>query len=331
LCARGHRAVIGAFHKPLLEEAAARGFPTVRIPRGLALPGGVRAVARDGREHAIDDVNAHSIRMTALAGLARGLKLVSPALVTTIHNVVDRRNDRLAYPILRRFPDELVFVSQYERERLAEVWGSELGQVIYSGVELPRPGAVEPLDLEAAHGIPKDARVLGFVGRLSAEKAVGDAITALGAAARRTCGCASWAPPRGGGAVRARAPARAGAARGVRASARGRALHGELHGAGADLPARESSPSRVARPARWPCRWWRRTGVREIVAPLRTGLLYPSGDVDGLVRALRVLLEDPSRAAAWGCAAREHVAQTVSVKRWVDETEALFARVARAT
>jgi glycosyltransferase involved in cell wall biosynthesis len=71
-------------------------------------------------------------------------------------------------------------------------------------------------------------------------------------------------------------------------------------------------------------------GVREVVDPRETGLLYPTGDVDGLVRAIRGILDDPSRAATLGCAARERVARVFAAQRFVDETEALFARVARA-
>ncbi len=70
-------------------------------------------------------------------------------------------------------------------------------------------------------------------------------------------------------------------------------------------------------------------GVREIVVPRETGLLYPTGDVDALVRAIRSLLDDPSRAATMGCAGRERVARLFDPKEWVDATEALFARVAR--
>jgi glycogen synthase len=72
-------------------------------------------------------------------------------------------------------------------------------------------------------------------------------------------------------------------------------------------------------------------GVREIVVPRETGLLYPSGDVDGLVRAIRSLLDDPSRAATMGVAARERIARLFDPKHWADETEALFARVTRGS
>ena len=62
--------------------------------------------------------------------------------------------------------------------------------------------------------------------------------------------------------------------------------------------------------------------------PASFTLLYPSGDVDSLVRAIRVVLDDPSRAAAMGVAARQRMAKVFDVERWTDETEALFARVA---
>jgi glycosyltransferase involved in cell wall biosynthesis len=71
-------------------------------------------------------------------------------------------------------------------------------------------------------------------------------------------------------------------------------------------------------------------GVREIVVPRETGLLYPTGDVDALVRALRGMLDDPSRAAALGCAARQRIAKVFGMERWADEIEALFARVEQA-
>ncbi len=97
--------VIGAFHAAMVDEARSRGYTAVRIPRGINLPGGVRAVARVCREHAIDLVNAHSLRMTLVAGLARKLRLMQTPLVTTIHNTADRKNYLRARKTLSRFPD----------------------------------------------------------------------------------------------------------------------------------------------------------------------------------------------------------------------------------
>ncbi len=322
--------MIGAFHAPLLDEARARGFAAVRIPRGLNLPGGVLAIARVCREHAIDLINAHSLRMTLVAGLARKLRLTKTPLISTIHNVADRRNDARARTILERFPDEVIFISRYERDRLAEIWGHAVGQVIYSGVELPRPGATEAIDLEAKHGVPREARVIGFVGRLSPEKAVGDAIAALVRLPEDVWLCIVGDGPEEG-ALRAEARRR-GVERRVVFAGFSREVDRYLVSFSAlVLPSRREALPVTLREAgalSIPVIAADVGGVREVVTPRETGVLYPTGDVDGLVRAIRVLLDDPSRAAAMGCAARQRIAQTFGVKRWVDETEALFAQTA---
>jgi glycosyltransferase involved in cell wall biosynthesis len=323
--------VIGAFHAAMVDEARSRGYTAVRIPRGINLPGGMRAIARVCREHAIDLVNAHSLRMTFVAGMARKLRLMQTPLVTTIHNVADRKNDQRARKILERFPDEVIFISRYERERLAELWGHAVGQVIYSGVELPRPGATDAIDLEAKHAVPRDARVIGFVGRLSPEKAVGDAITALVRLPDDVwlCVVGDGADV---GALRAEARRRGVERRVVFAGYSREVDRYMVSFSALVLPSRREALPVTLREAgalSIPVIAADVGGVREVVVPRETGLLYPTGDVDALVRAIRSMLEDPSRAAAMGCAARQRVAQIFGVKRWVDETEALFAQTAR--
>ena len=322
--------MIGAFGEPFLREAAAHGHPTAAVPRGARFLAGMRAIGRAAKAHQVTLVNAHSIRMTGLAGCARRLGLLRAGLVATIHNVADRRNDRWAQPILSRFPDELVFISQFERARLAEIWGRELGVVIYSGVDLPRPGSLEPLDLHALHGIPADARVVGYVGRLSPEKAVGDAIAALPRLPQDVVLCIVGAGPEEG-ALRAEVRRRKLEKRVVFAGFSREVGRYMASFVGLVLTSQREALPVVLREAAaigLPVVAADVGGVREIVVPRETGLLYPSGDVDGLVRAIRVLLDDPSRAATMGCAARERVARLFDPKQWVDETEALFARVA---
>jgi glycosyltransferase involved in cell wall biosynthesis len=331
LRARGHRVVIGVSGKHLLEEVASRGHTTLSIPGFANLPGGVRAVARACRAHAIDLVNAHSLRMTLLAGIARRLGLSKAPLVATIHGEESRLQHRVARTILERLPDEVIFVSRYERERLAEAWGRAVGQVIYSGVELPWPGATEPIDLEAKHGVPRDARVIGFVGELSPEKAVGDAIAALVRLPDDV-----WLCIVGDGAeenaLRAEARRRRVERRVVFVGKSSEAERYLVSFCALVLPSRlEGLPVtlRDAGALSIPVIAADVGGVREIVVPRETGLLYPTGDVDALVRALRGMLDDPSRAAALGCAARQRIAKVFGVKRWADEIEALFASVAQ--
>jgi glycosyltransferase involved in cell wall biosynthesis len=173
--------------------------------------------------------------------------------------------------------------------------------------------------------------VLGYVGRLSPEKAVGDAIAALPRLPEDVVLCIVGEGPEEG-ALRAETRRRnlerrvvfAGYSREV-----GRYMASFV---GLVLPSRREALPVVLREAAaigLPVVAADVGGVREIVVPRETGLLYPTGDVDGLVRAIRSLLDDPSRAATMGCAARERVARLFDPKQWVDETEALFARVAR--
>jgi glycosyltransferase involved in cell wall biosynthesis len=327
---RGHRAVLGSQGEPARLEAERRDLLALRVPRGVRLLAGVLAVARACRAHAIDVVNAHSLQTALLAGTARRLGLIKAPVVATVHDLQRRRNDRLAAPVLRHLPDQVVFVSRHERARLAESSGKPaIGHVIYSGIERPRPGLIEPLDLAALHGLPADARVIGFVGRLAPEKAAGDVIAALRACPTTWC------------AVHRRRRARRGA---LRAETHRRKLEEAVVFAGFSgevprylssfvllvLPSRrESLPSVLCEAGMigLPVVAADVGGVREVVVPRETGLLYESGDVDALVRAIRVVLEDPSRAASMGVAGRERVAQLFDVKGWVDETEALFARL----
>ena len=331
LRARAHQTLIGASSPSVLEDVAAHGHAALRIPGAANLPGAVRAVSRACREHAIDLVNAYSPRTTLVAGLARGLRLSRAPLVTTVDGVRGGLRSRSARALLSRLPDEVIFVSRAERERLAEDWGRAVGQVVYTGVELPRPGAIEPIDLEAKHGVPRDARVIGCVGTLSPEKAVGDAIAALVRLPEDVVLCIV------GDGVEENA---------LRAEARRRRVERRVVFAGASrevdrylvsfcalvLPSRTEGLPLTLRDAgalSIPVIAADVGGVREVVVPRETGLLYPAGDVDGLVRAIRGMLEDPSRAAAMGCAARQRIAKVFGVERWADEIEALFARVAR--
>jgi len=70
-------------------------------------------------------------------------------------------------------------------------------------------------------------------------------------------------------------------------------------------------------------------GTPEIVIDGQTGLLVPVGDTDGLARGLTRLLEHADLAARLGSAAREHVATTFGLDRFVAETAALYEEMGR--
>ncbi|MFI5316528.1 MAG: glycosyltransferase family 4 protein [Myxococcota bacterium] len=332
LSERGHRAVVGAPGRALLDEARARGYTALCMPRSANLPGAVRAVARACREHAIDLVSAYGMRMTLAAGLARRLRLARAPLVTTIRDLSERASGLRARLVLQRLPDEAIFASRFERDRIAERWGGAAGQVIHPWVDVPRPGSIEPIDLESKHGVPRDARVIGYLGALSPEKAVGDVIAALVRLPEDVYLCIVGEGSEEG-ALRAEARRRGVERRVVFAGASSEVERYMIGLSALVLPSRqEALPVSLLEAAALaiPVIAADVGGVREIVDPRETGLLYPTGDVDGLVRAIRGILDDPSRAATLGCAARERVARVFAAQRFVDETEALFARVARA-
>jgi glycosyltransferase involved in cell wall biosynthesis len=299
-------------------------------PGGLArLPAGMRAVARACREHAIELVNAWGARMTLVAGLARRFGRIRAPLVATLPAGVDVTRQRGARFALQRLADERVFASRFERDRVSERWGVTTGQVIHPGVEVPRAGTVEPIDLESKHGLPAEARVIGYVGELGPDKAVGDAIASLVRLPEDVFLCVVGQGPEEG-ALRAEARRRGVERRVVFAGASDESARYLASFAALVLPSHdEGLPTVLFRASALavPVIAADVGAVREIVDPRTTGLLHPSGDVDGLVRAIRGILDDPSRAAALGCAARERVVREFGMRRFVDETEALFAQL----
>ncbi len=331
---RGHRVVIGAEGRALLEAANDAGLASERLPApgiGNAFIGAAGPIARICREHESQVINAHSIWTTAQAGLAMRFGGRRLPVVATVHNIHERRNDLLAYPVLRYLADEVVFVSRYEQERLASRWGRKLGRVLPSGIPVPELKSVEPLDLTARHGIARDARVIGFVGRLSSQKGVADAIAALEGLPKATVLCVVGSGPEEA-ALRAEVARRKLGARVVFVGwqqnvnaylrsffllvlpSRREALPVVLRQAGAlELPVAAADVG----------------GVSEIVAHDRTGLLYPAGDIDALARTLQALLDAPERARELGRRARRFVAKRFDLERWLKETETILESVCR--
>ena len=70
-------------------------------------------------------------------------------------------------------------------------------------------------------------------------------------------------------------------------------------------------------------------GTPEIVIDGETGLLSTVGDVEGLGRALIRVLEDPDLGPRLGRAAREHVARSFGLDRFIAETAALYEEMAQ--
>lgn len=320
LRARGHDVLVAAAGDAMWELAEQQGQPFERLP-------GLRGLVALCRRRRIDVINAHSVRTTALAGLAVRTRSVRARLVTVIHNIHDRRNDWLAYPILRLLPDALVFVSHYERSRLAARWGRALGEVVHTGIDVVDPEQVDAAGLRAHLGVPEAARAIGFVGRVSPEKGIDDAVRVLARLPEDVVLCIV-----GSGPDEARLRhlvADEGLEARVFFAGHSDRVPAHLKGfACLVLPSRRESLPVVLREAgmmELPVVAADVGGVREVVVPGETGLVYPSGDLAALAEALRALLESPERARELGRAARRRVLAQFGVEAWLDRMEAMLA------
>jgi glycosyltransferase involved in cell wall biosynthesis len=65
-------------------------------------------------------------------------------------------------------------------------------------------------------------------------------------------------------------------------------------------------------------------GTTEILIDGQTGILVPIGEIEPLINALDRLITDGQLATRFGEHAREHVARTFGVDRFVTETSALY-------
>jgi glycosyltransferase involved in cell wall biosynthesis len=66
-------------------------------------------------------------------------------------------------------------------------------------------------------------------------------------------------------------------------------------------------------------------GAREIVEDQRTGLLVPIGNVARIAESIATLLTHPDRRRQIGARAKEAVTTEFSLRRMVDEIEAIYA------
>jgi glycosyltransferase involved in cell wall biosynthesis len=63
------------------------------------------------------------------------------------------------------------------------------------------------------------------------------------------------------------------------------------------------------------------SGIKRIVEPGRTGLLFPDGDLPALINALRSVLKDPDQARRMAEAGRAVVRQSYSLERMAGDYE----------
>jgi starch synthase (maltosyl-transferring) len=287
--------------------------------------------------------------------LAWLMRQVRPAIVHTIlfhANVVGRLAARLAgvrrvissiRVAERRYAHHLVLenltcrlaqrilcvsgaVARYVR-RHAHLPAAHLA-VVPNGVDADEVGAATPVD-RATLGLPPDASVAAFVGRLDPQKGVDMLLRAAALAMSQLpqlhLVLAGAGPERDALVQLARQL-------GIQSRAHFLGLRSDVPSLlrAADLfvlsSRWEGMPNAVleAMAAGLPVVATRTEGTTELVREGETGLLVDIDDCSGLARALVCVAADPSRRADWGSAARQLVRREYSVDRMIVRYEQLY-------
>jgi len=325
----------GALAGPL----AAAGFPVEVIGRRPGLDARVtvhlrRMIAR----HGIDVVHAH--QYTPFFYGVTAARWAGIACVFTEHgrHHPDVRKPRrvAANQVLARLVDASVAVSDYTRAALIENDGfpAERVRVLYNGVDVPEEPPASRADARAAMGIAVEDVVIGFCGRLSAEKNVPLLLEAFGRLrARHATACLLIA---GDGPERAALVARA------ESSGFGSAVRflGFVDDVARFMAALDvfvlssvtegtSVTLLEAMAARRPAVVTAVGGNPEIVLDGVTGLLVPSGDAKALADALGAVIDAPDRGATLGEAGRRRVLENFTFGGMVRAYEALYEAARR--
>ena len=244
--------------------------------------------------------------------------------------------DRTIDAIARRSADIIVANSRAVAEDVGRREGVDPGRIriIRNGVVLPPPSdETGRLAARLALGIGPDGPVVGCIGTFKPGKGQTRVVTAMAALARRRPD--AWLIFVGDGAERAAVERQARDAGLDRARFTGPVPDARTLYDGFDLVVSASDAEGLpnvlleAAAAGRPIVATAAGGTPEIVIDGETGLLVPVGDLDGLGRALGRLLDDGDLAARLGGAAREHVARTFGLERFVTETAALYEEMVR--
>lgn len=183
LADRGHKAILVARPRTeMLAQAAAAGLPAIPLwIAGDLNPILLWKLAAIVRRHDIDTIVANTGRDIRIAGLVR---LIRPNVRVVGLYQVDRPmrnkwNYRLTF---NHFADALVVNSQSTRRTIlaSSPWLNERKlRVIGHGIDpTPYLGAPDPAVRES-FGVPADAFVIGFVGRLSGQKGISPLLAAM--------------------------------------------------------------------------------------------------------------------------------------------------------
>ena len=322
-------------YQPLLDGA---GVPTHILDRrsraDLGKLGGLAAWLRRER---IDILHTHLFGSNTWGRLLGRLAGV-PILIAHEHWSSKTSTEVTVDRLLARLSDRILVPSAWSRELVHQSDGVPLGQisVVYNGVDT---GEFAPRHdgpaVRAALGIPSDAPLIGYVGRLAVNKGGQDDLLRAVAALRGDLPGVHLLII-GDGALRPSLTALAAELglsdvvhfTGVRADV------AWLLGA-ADvfaLPSRfEALPIAVleAMALARPVVATRVGGVPEAVLAEQTGLLVPPGAVEALRAALARVLGDPALAARLGAAGRDRLLAHFTLDQMVRRVEQIYEALAR--
>jgi len=207
---------------------------------------------------------------------------------------------------------------------------------IYSGIEPGEPPLVDPAAVRRELGLAADAPLALFAGRLYPQKRVGDLLFALDILQHARPDVRTLIV--GDGPLRDRLVERAGAVRLLEDR------RVQFLGHRNDVPRLMAAADLLVLPSFYeglpnvvleamclgkPVVATAAPGTTEVVVNDLTGLLVPVGDCPGLAQAIRLVLEDPARAARMGEAGRARVESDFRLDAMIERFGALYERLAR--
>lgn len=338
---RGHDVTFAAGGGHFLPSIREAGFHVEMVPdlaRTRRDVGGVlragAAVRRLVRSRGVAAIHAHNAA-TALTGWAatRGLG-GTPSVVHSVRGVELRPRYRWRNWIYRAYPVHMLAVCEFTRRELVALGASrDRITVTYNGVDTDRfdRDGVSGSAIRREFGLQDDDVVIGHIGSMRTDAKGQHVLLAAFAAF-------AAAQPRarllfvGDGAQRPALERQAAALDlGGRVSFAGRRFDAEGFHAAFDIYAQpsiwgEMFPNAILEAMAMATPWVgsRLSGLGEMTAEGRAGVLVEPGDVAGLAAALQRLVADPAERAERGAAGYREVMDRFSIRAVVDRIERAY-------
>lgn len=289
------------------------------------------------KQNTFDIIHTHLFRADVFGPLLARLTGV-PVVVSTVHNAERFFKNPIVKLVLRSvnyYVNQVIAISYAVKKSLLEDLGlpPEKVQVIYYGIEV-EPNGNNPSGgsdaVREALGLPKDAVVIGTVGRLSGQKGHRYLIEAFGQVHRTHPNTRLLIVGHDDEGLRPKLENLA-----VRLGIGDEVL---LPGYMDGRRAMEAMDIFVlsslwegfglvlleAMLAQLPIVATNISAIPEIIVAGETGILVPAADPETMAEAILYLLENPDRVRGLGYRGREHLVQRFSLGRMVEETVALY-------